>query len=142
MSISDEAIRDLIDAVVYVPADETDACHIIDMDIVSTSNVAIATVSAVIQGEVVTVTGDSRRYLDEPNPEIGELLAAGRALEKLARKVLKRANGLVTQADHNVRIRPEQKARRIAWEASQSKGESTKTQAIVPRVAMRVEMPN
>lgn len=117
------ALMDVLNSRDVVPADET--FYIEDLNVVSTANVSIATITAVIQGQLVAVSGDSRRYLDKPNPTIGELLAISRALSTLARKVEKRANGLVRQAEHNAQIRPVQRTKAIEWAARNAKPAKT-----------------
>jgi hypothetical protein len=54
----------------------------------------------IVSGPEWSATGNARREPgDEPNDEIGFMLAFGRALENAGRKLQKRGNGLVKHAD-------------------------------------------
>jgi hypothetical protein len=53
---------------------------------------------------MVEATGEAIRHpQDKHNPDVAEQLAVGRAVEALARKLLKRANGMVKCADDNAK---------------------------------------
>lgn len=68
---------------------------------------------------VATATGSSMRSPeDKHNEEVAVTLAMGRALEKLGRKLTRRGNGLVKQADN---VAESKRARKAEQTASQEK---------------------
>ena len=53
-------------------------------------------------GDRISATGETVRHPDDrEDPDVAEQLAVGRALEALARKLLRRADGLVRHHEHN-----------------------------------------
>ncbi len=64
-----------------------------------------------IQGDVVVSSGSARRARgDDPNPELGYMIALSRALESLQRRVNRRAEGMVRHMD-NIAAHHEELAR-------------------------------
>ena len=59
-------------------------------------------------GESLVFPGSDNEPADHHDPEVGTLLAVGRALESAGLKLQKRGHGLVRLHDHNRSIRPEQ----------------------------------
>lgn len=56
-------------------------------------------------GEALVFPGDKETDADKFDPEIGQLLALGRALESAGRRLQRRGHGLVKTADHNRQMR-------------------------------------
>lgn len=80
-------------------------------------NATVATVDLFGNNDetITTVTGSSVRAPDDKhNEEIAVSLAVGRAFEKLGRKINRRANGLVRQADNVAEAKRARKAKQTA----------------------------
>jgi len=78
------------------------------------NTVTIVTINAIMDGEIIEATGEAVRHPeDKHDPELGLLLAHARAFDSLARKLDRRAQGLVKMNDHNkeYKKRQEEKAR-------------------------------
>lgn len=87
---------------------------------------AIATVSAIVEGQLVIATGSSRRSPeDKPDKRVAVLLAYGRAHESLGNKLNRRARGYVEHNDNIAKQRPEQIEKSVKWH-EEHKGEIKK----------------
>lgn len=83
-----------------------------DSDIDLANDVAIARVMAVVEGEEVEAVGVAKRHPDDrSNPRVAALIAYGRAVSNLAKKIEKRAAGAVKHADDMARNKQVQAAR-------------------------------
>lgn len=72
----------------------------------------------VFNNEVFVETGESRRCNeDKHDPEVAALYAYGRALEKLAKRLIKRADGLVKQRDDLRNNRVEHSKREVTLDS-------------------------
>lgn len=69
-------------------------------DRVATNDVVAVRVEGYLNGETITATGSAKRNPEDSfDLETGYLLAYGRALDSLARRLLRRGNGLVKHRD-------------------------------------------
>lgn len=76
----------------------------------------ITEVEALIQGQLVVAQGTSRRNPEDKHvPEIAKLLASGRALQSVARKLQRRADGLMVHQEKIAQQRPLQLEKSAAW---------------------------
>ncbi len=65
-----------------------------------TKDVAVIVLSVRILGKTYTGSGSAKRDpVDKADKRLGELLAYGRALDSLGRKIMREANGLVKHHD-------------------------------------------
>lgn len=110
-----------VDELSKLGADATMPSSIIEVDHIVTYEAAITRILAIIGEDLVEFTGTSKRApTDKYNPDIGIMLSTGRAMERYAHAVLKRANGLVEHRDHIKQTRPEQLERSKRWHALQA----------------------
>lgn len=73
---------------------------VLDTDHMIVDNVTVVTVEAIIQGEVVVVQGTAIRHPDDRfDADTGIMVATGRAYERLAENINRRANGQVKHND-------------------------------------------
>lgn len=78
----------------------------------------IVHMEVLLDGDVVVVSGTSRRYPgDKPDDRVAYLLAYSRAFESLTHKIAKRAKGLVRHNDNMRDQKPEQRIKSQAYHA-------------------------
>jgi len=98
--------------------DPANPVEIIDLEQLISRDACITQITAKVQNDIVQASGTSRRHPgDKANEDIGRMLSYSRCLENLARKIRKRANGLVEQQAHNAAQRPLQLAKAAEWKA-------------------------
>lgn len=87
----------------------------------STRNACIVEITVMVQDQILTARGTSRRNPEDKHvPAYGQLLAYSRACESLAAKLERRGNGLLSHIEHIALQRPEQLRRSAEWHAAQA----------------------
>ncbi len=100
-------------------ADEQTLVDVLDVSELSSRDACIVQISATIFDQPVVAQGTSRRNpADRHDPQVGRLLAYSRAYEQLAKKIARRANGLVKHKDDIAAIRPSQRERSKVYKAN------------------------
>lgn len=99
-----------------IVADDILPVEIIDVNMLCARDACIVELTVMFEDDIVVVQGTSRRSPgDEPDDQVAYLLAFGRAYEALAKKLLRRAQGLVKHHDDIRASRPEQKHKAEAF---------------------------
>ena len=89
--------------------------------------VSHVTVYTRYSGEYISTASSKVHGEDDFNPQTGELYALGRALEKLGHKMIKQADGLVANDDHN---KAKNNQRKLAVPAYKKKTKSWKLKKV------------
>lgn len=90
--------------------------EILEVNELVTRDASITRITAKIQNDIITVTGTARRSPgDKPNERIGVMLATGRAYAALAKRIERRARGLVEHCADIKEQRPGQRERSDKW---------------------------
>ena len=77
---------------------------------------AVATVTCLVEGQLVTATGSSRRSPDDKfDKRIATLLAYSRAYDSLAAKLKRRSEGYIKHNENISLQRPEQIEKNVKW---------------------------
>lgn len=116
----------------------------------STRNACITEITVVVQDQVLTARGTSRRNPEDKHvPAYGQLLAYARACESLAAKLERRGNGLLSHIEHIALQRPDQLKKSAEWHAVQAeKAMQQKTSPVLEatvsplRAAGKAEKPS
>ena len=85
----------------------------------STRNACITEISVMVQDQLVTARGTSRRNPEDKHvPAYGQLLAYSRAFQSLAAKLERRGEGLLLHLEHIAVQRPAQLKKAAEWRAA------------------------
>jgi len=94
--------------------DPNASVEILDVIQLVTDHASITEITAIVQRDLVKVTGTARRSPeDKPNRQIGQMLATARAYNALGRTVERRARGLV---EHHADIKVQRPVQRLKSE--------------------------
>lgn len=92
--------------------------EIISLDAMTSNDACIVEITAILEGQHVVVHGTSKRARgDKPDARTAYLLAMTRALQALASRVQRRAQGAVDHNDSIAKQRPIQRERSVQWHA-------------------------
>lgn len=96
-------------------------------NVIGTSDVAIAQLRLELGGKVYYAEGWSKRDpMDRPDKKLAQMLALGRAMENLSKKVLSEANGLIKHHDDLREQMPLQRQKSKEWHDRQAKAKKTR----------------
>ncbi len=88
----------------------------------STRNACITEITVVVQGQLVTAQGTSRRNPEDKHiAAYGQLLSYSRACQSLAAKLERRGDGLLAHKEWIAETRPKQLERSAEWHARRAK---------------------
>lgn len=91
---------------------ENETGTMIEIKALGSRDATVARASAIVHGSKYDAEGTSKRDpQDEDNVEVGDLIALGRALESLGKKLQKRAAGLTKHQDDIKQYKQAQKAK-------------------------------